>query len=275
MGGKAGQQQNSTSTTVLPANQQQNVDMIMQGARDQFQTGGPQFFPGQTYAGATDPQLQARQGAMNYATGVGGEFANSVRTNDQYWMNPNNVFNPSNIPGFQRAQEGVTTNVTNNLMRNILPSLREGDIASGSLGGSRGEISEGLAIGESNRALGDTLAGMNMNAYGMGLQQQNAAAARAPQTYSLGLAPQETLGIVGGQQRADQQQAIDANVQRFNFEQMRPLLNLQALQSLTGTAGQYGGTTQSSQTGGTSGGNTLPLQGLGTLMTFMSMFGGN
>lgn len=279
MGGKSGQQsqtQSGTATTVLPNNQQANVDMLMQGAMDQYRSGGPQYYGGQTYAGVNPTQIAARQGATNYATGVGREFVDTVRTNDAYWMNPDNIFNPSNIPGFSRAQEGVTTNVTNNLMRNVLPQVREGNIASGSLGGSRGEISEGLAIGESNRYLADTLANMNMQAYGQGLNMSNAAAARAPQTYALGLAPEETLGIVGGQERADEQQAIDANVARFNFNEMRPLLNLQALQALTGTAGQYGGTTQTQgqTTGNVGGSNTMALQGLGTILSLVSLFGG-
>lgn len=271
MGQRAQQGQQSSQTTILPPEQQQNVNMLMQGARDFYGTGGPQFFPGQTYAGPTGSELAGRQMATSYANGVGADIAGATGRGDQVWLNPDNVFNPGNIPGFQRAQEGVTRQVNENLTRNVIPGIRSNAISTGSLGGSRQGISEGLAIAETNKTLGDTIANMNMNAYNSGLNMYNAAANRAPQTYNLGLQPANTLGLVGAQERADQQQGIDANMQRFNFEQMRPLLNLQAFQGLTGTAGQYGGTTNATSTGGVKGGSN-PMQGLGLAMQLMSMF---
>jgi hypothetical protein len=76
---RASQQTSNTTRTVLPANQQQNVDLLMQGARDLYNSGGPQFFPGQTYANPTENQLTSRQQAANYATGVGQEFVNNYQ----------------------------------------------------------------------------------------------------------------------------------------------------------------------------------------------------
>jgi hypothetical protein len=123
----------------------------------------------------------------------------------------------------------------------------------------------------SQRQLGDVLAQMNMDAYGQGLNMANAASARAPQTYNLGLAPQETLGLVGGQYQQDQQNSIDEAMQRFNFEQLAPLLYLQSLQSLTGTAGQYGGTTNTSGTAGGSDGGAGAMQAIGGMIMLAAM----
>lgn len=270
MGGRTGQRQDSTQTTTLPQDQQQNVDLLMSGARDLYGTGGPKYFQGPTYAG-TDPRtIAGREGAAGYAGGVGSALTQDVIRNDRSFMDPNNIFNPDNIPGFRRAQEGVVTNMNNNLQRNVLPGIRSGSVATGSFGGSRQGIAEGLAIGENNRAIGDTLAGMNMNAYNSGMDRANSAAARAPQTYGLGLAPSNTLSQVGDQYRSDEQRGIDANMARWNFEQLAPLLNLQNLQGLTGTAGQYGGTTTGQQTSNMSGGNGI-MAPLGGLMSLMSM----
>lgn len=275
MSGKSGQTQSSTTTTALPANQQQNADLMMAGARDLYATGGPKYYGGQTYAGTDPLQTQGRAAATNYAGGVGQDLVSAVNKGDQYWLNTNNVFNPSNIPGFNRAQEGVTSQVTNNLTRNILPQIRQGSIASGSLGGSRQGLGEALAVGETNRNLGDTLANMNMQAYGQGQSMYNSAAQRAPQTYGLGLAPAQTMETVGAQNQADVQKGIDANVARFNFDQLRPLMNLQALQGFTGSAGQYGGTNTSNTTEGTTGGGNQWMQGIGTLLTTIgAMYGG-
>ncbi len=270
MGQRTSQGSQQTQTTYLPPEQQTNANMLMQGARDFYNTGGPQFFPGQTYAGATGNELAARNMARGYSTGVGSALVGDTVAGDRFWLNPDNIYNPSQIPGFQNAQDSVTRQVTENLQRNILPSVRSNAISTGSLGGSRQGISEGLAIGETNKTLADTLAGMNMQAYNSGLSMYNSAANRAPQTYNLGLQPANTLGLIGGQERADEQQAIDANIQRFNFDQMRPLLNLQAFQSLTGTQGQYGGTTTSQGNQGVKAGSN-PLQGVGLLMQLASM----
>ncbi len=270
MGGRTGQQQNSTQTTTLPGDQQQNVDLLMQGARDLYQGGGPRYFQGQTYAGTDPLTTQGRQGMTNYAGGVGSALVGDAIATDRSFMDPNNIFNPENIPGFQRAQQGVITNANNNLTRNILPAIRSGSVAAGSYGGSRQGIAEGLALGETNRYIGDTLANMNMQAYEGGMNRANAAAARAPQTYGLGLAPGSTMASVGDAYRSDAQRGIDADMARWNFEQLAPLLNLQNFQALTGTAGQYGGTTTGQQTSNMSGGNSF-MAPLGGLMSMMSM----
>ena len=272
MSGKAGQTSNTTSTTVLPGQQQTNVDMLMQGARDQFKTGGPEYYGGKTFADPTQNQLDSRNQATGYAKGVGGEFVDSAMQGDKFFLNPQNIFNPDNIPGFKQAKQGVTNDITRNLTEQILPNIRQGSVATGSLGGSRQGLGEALAVEGTNKQLGNTLANMNMAAYNTGMNQYNQAANRAPSMYGLGLQPAETTGAVGLQEQGDQQRQIDENMARFNFEQLAPLLNLQSLQSLTGSAGQYGGTTTSNgqQTGG--GGNNL-IPGIGGLLSLISMMG--
>jgi len=275
MGGRSREQQTSTTTVQLPPNQQQNVDLLMQAGRDIFNSGGPQFYPGQTYANPSSTQIAGRTGATGYAQGAGQNFVNQLQGSESFFLNPANIFNPSNIPGFRAATEGVTQSVTDNLMRNIIPAIRGNNVASGSLGGSRGAIAEGLAVGETNANLGRILADMNMNAYNSGLNMYNSAAARAPQTFGLGLAPSNILQDIGAQQRADTQMGIDEAVARFNFNEMRPIIAAQLLQQLTGTAGQYGGTTTQETTRQLAGGGNGWLQGLGSLMMIASALSRN
>lgn len=274
MGGRAKQQSSSTTTTELPANQQQNVDTLQQAAGDIFKSGGPTYYPGQTYASANPTELAGRTAATNYAGGAGQGLVNQYQRGEATFLDPNNIFNPSNIPGFQAAQAGVTDQVNQNLKRNLLPAISGNSGNNNMLGGSRQAIAEGLAVGDSNAALGRTLADMNMNAYNSGLSMYNSAANRAPTSYGLGLAPANTLGQVGGAERADTQTAIDASVNRYNFDQLRPLLNAQTLQSLTGTAGQYGGTTQTNTTQQLAGGGNALTQGIGGLLTLLPMLYG-
>lgn len=257
----------------MPAGQEENVNMLWSGARDLYASGGPRYFQGNTVAGPSGLDLRGREGATNFATGGGLDFTNGLIRGENNFLDPNNIYNPTQIPGYARAREAVQTDATNNLTRNVLPAIRSGAIADGAYGGSRQGIAEGLAGAETARYVGDTLARMDMDAYGRGLDMYNSAANRAPSTYGLGLAPSNTMMSVGGMYQNDQQRQIDADLARWNFEQLRPLLNLQNLQSLTGTAGQYGGTQTGTQTQNMSGGNSW-MAPLGMMMSLASMYGG-
>jgi hypothetical protein len=274
MGGRAKQTQQTTSTTQLPSNQQGNVDLLQQAAGDLYRSGGPQYYGGQTYADPTQNQVAGRAQNTGYATGAGQNFIDQYQGGEQTWLNPDNIFNPSNIPGFKQAQQSLIDDTNTNLNRNILPSITGNSINTGDLGGSRDAIARGVAAGDAQRGLTSSLASMNLGAYNTGVNQYNNAAARAPTTFNLGLAPGQVQQGVGADQQGDIQKAIDEAVNRFNFNQLRPVLNAQTLQSLTGTAGQYGGTTNSTTQQSTSGGSGV-LQGIGGLLSLASlMYGG-
>lgn len=278
MGGSTTQRQTQTSsgTASTAGNplQQQNIDLLMRGARDFYNTGGPQYYPNQTYAGPTPGELLGRRQAVNYATGAGQDYINAAQAGDRFWLNPENIFDPSRIPGFSDVQAGITRDVTRNLTESVLPELRGGSIAQGALGGSRQEIGEGLAAARTSEQIADALAGMNVQAYGQGLNMYNAAAGRAPAMAQLGLLPAEVLQQMGGLQRADEQQAIDADMARFNWEQMAPYFNLEMLRDIIGTVGQYGTTVNTEEFGEArtrqSGDNWQ--QGLGTAIAIASLF---
>lgn len=272
MGGRTSQLQNGTQTTYLPPEQQINVDMLLKGARDLYGSGGPKYYPGQMVAQATPDQAAARTGSIGYANGVGGQLAGDVVANDRFWLNPQNVFNPSNIPGFQAATEGVTRNVTRNFTESLLPEINGAAITANGLGGSRAGMIGALAAGRSSEALADQLARMNMEAYSQGLNMNNAAANRAPQTFQVGNAPNNLVEGVGAANRADAQANINADVNKWNYEQTMPMEMLQFLQSITGNAGQYGGTVDTKGENALSGGNQT-LQGIGSLLSIASLFG--
>lgn len=281
MGGSAKQVQTTTetgqTTSALPAQQQQNIDLLMKGARDFYQSGGPSFYPGQTYAGVTPGELLARKQATNYAGGAGQDYVNQLQAGEKFFLNPENIFNPSNIPGFRESQQNVTDLITRNLTESVLPNIRSGSVAQGALGGSRQGIGEGLATEGTSRAIGDTLSGMELGAYSQGLNQYNQAAGRAPQTFGLGLAPADVLKQVGQEERADTQLGIDEDIARFNFEELAPLFNLETLKSLSGFMGQYGGdifsTGDSKTTKKTSAGSGQNIQqGIGAALAVASLF---
>jgi hypothetical protein len=232
----------STTEQRLPGNQQANVDLLQSGANTWFQSGGPQFYNQNTVAGPTANQLAGREAALSTAGNIGG-FIDTARQGDQFWLNPANVFNPSNIPGFQAAQDSVVQNTVRALTENILPTLRSGSVASGTYGGTRQGIGEGLAVGRTSDALAGQLGRMQMDAFNQSLNMYNAAQGRVPQQIASSFVPSTVQQEIGAAERADQQQQIDADRQRWEHEQMAPLFALQQLQQLTGSMGQYGGTT--------------------------------
>ena len=59
----------------------------------------------------------------------------------------------------------ITQQTTQNLQNNVLPGINSGAMAAGGFGGSRQAIAQGLAIGQTNQGLSNSLAGMYGQAY--------------------------------------------------------------------------------------------------------------
>lgn len=75
-------------------------------------------------------------------------------------------------PWLSAAADAMTSQVNNNLQRNLLPGIGRGAVANGLYGSSRQGIAEGLAMGDASQGLANSLAGMYSNAYGQDLQHQ-------------------------------------------------------------------------------------------------------
>jgi hypothetical protein len=249
-----------TSTYQLPSEQQANINLLLQGARDQYLQGPYSYYPNQTYANLTPEQLQAQQLATQYATGVGQDLVNQSQQGASTFLDPNNIFNPTNIPGYAAAQQGVIDTVNRNFAEQLLPAIRSNAISTGNFGGSAQQSSQALAAGRTSDALAQAIANMNMQAYSQGLNQYNTAQAQLPTTLNLGLVPSQILSSVGAENQAQNQKAIDQAVAAYNFNQQAPAQQIAQLQQATGNAGQYGGTTAQAQTGQTTSQQTGTTQ---------------
>jgi len=263
--------QTSTQSTTqsLPANQQRNVDSLLQGALDYFNTGGRSYFPGDTVADFDPLQTAGQNQLVGYAGGVGQDLVGSAIEGNQFFMDPRNIFAPENIPGFQGSVDALTRGYTQNLTENILPNVRSGDTFSGQFGGSAGGIGQGLAVGRSNEALAGSLENMYLGAYGQGLDTLNQAMNRAPSLFALGAAPGSLMTGVGAERQGQEQKEILGGMARHEFEQNEPAVILSLLQALTGNLGQYGGTTDTTATESTSGGGVA--QALGGALSLASL----
>ena len=274
MGGSSTKQKTkSTQTTTLPANQQSNVDLLMQGTQDLYNSGGPQYMPGPNYTTATPEQIQARNAAMGYATGAGQNLVDSAQAANQFWMDPNNLYNLSNIPGYNASRQGIIDSVTRALTESYLPNTRSAALSGGVLGGSRQGLMDALAAGRTADALTTGLGNLDLGLYSQNLSANQNAISRAPAMYSLGTAPADTMNSVGQAYRSDTAEQIAGDKERWDFQQMQLPKLLAMVQALTGSAGQYGGTVTGKSTTKQSGGGSW-LQPVGAVMSLGSMLMG-
>lgn len=82
-------------------------------------------------------------------------------------------------PYLQDQANAITQTATNNLNNNILPGLNAGAMQAGGFGGSRQGIAQGLAIGQTNQGITNSLAGLYGNAYEGDQNRANQAAISA------------------------------------------------------------------------------------------------
>jgi hypothetical protein len=75
-------------------------------------------------------------------------------------------------PYLPQQAQSITNQVNQNLQQQQLPGINSGAIAAGGFGGSRQGIAQGLAIGQTNQALGNSLANLNFNAWNQGEQNR-------------------------------------------------------------------------------------------------------
>lgn len=80
-------------------------------------------------------------------------------------------------PYLPAQAQAITQQANNNLFNYQMPQINSGAIAAGGFGGSRNGIAQGLAIGQTNQGLSNSLASLYGNAYendqNRGLQQQS------------------------------------------------------------------------------------------------------
>ncbi len=271
--GKSKQESTQTTTQTLPGSQQRNVDVLMREALNYFQGGGRSFFPGDTVADFDPLQLQGQEQLLNYASGIGGDLVSNAIAGNQFFMDPNNIMNPDSIPGFTGVIDSMRRNSNQNLTENVLPYVRGQGTSSGQFGGSATGIGQALTVDRSQEALNDAIASMYLGAYGQGLDTFNQSLNRAPGLFALGAQPGSIVTNIGDVRQNQAQAEIGGERERFEFEQNEPAVILSLLQALTGTAGQYGLTEETTRTDTTSGGELT--QALGALMAIGGLMSGN
>lgn len=240
-GGGSSQPATTTQTTTSKPFPEQLpfVRRVFSEAQDLFNQGPQQFFPGETVAGFDPITTEAQNLQVNLARNFGGFLAPQAQAFSQLLQTPD----PANDPTVQAFADAAVRPLEQQLTEEVLPALSSQAVSQGAFGGSRQDLLEQQAVDRFARTAGDVRAGIFSDAFNQQLQAQQRALALAPQFLQQLSVPAQLLSEVGAARENLAQQQIDADRERFDFQQVAPLLNLQNFSNLIN---QFGG---SSSTG--------------------------
>ena len=268
MGGKGGG--GGSTTTVQKADpwsgQQPYLTDIFQKAQQLYNSGGmaPNYYPGQTVAGQSDWTKQALQmqadraqsgsplitnasNAMNNIT-TGQAIAGNQGLNTLNQLAQED--NPYVDELYNRANSQVQANLDGNFNR-------AGRYGSGAHEAAAADAANNLAA-QMYSSLWDKRADAAQSAgqlYNTGIGQQVVAGQTGQQLANQAYTDAEALSQAGGMMDDYNQQLINADIDRYNYNQQKALLALQNYNNLI--QGSYGGTStttgQQSNSGSTLG----------------------
>jgi len=220
-----------------------------QSAFELYDAGGPQYFPGQTYAPAGFNQERALSAVNDIAGGnlanpaatVGGAASASARN----ILSPEFLAsNPGNA-GFQTLANGPAMQAAvNSAVQNATPGLLDTFTQGNRLNspGAAYGVSQGIANAAAPIVLAAQQAGaqgLSQN-YGQAAQQQNQAALLAPQLQQVPYTDAAQLYGAGATEQGLRQNVINDQLSRYNYEQTSPYDLLNWYNASIG--GSYGGT---------------------------------
>lgn len=243
-----------TSTTVQKADPwsgaQPHLNTIYEDAQGLYESGGPEYYPGQTYINRDPLENMAQQMGLQHAAGGMMNMSSNLQQASNSMLNAPDV---ANNPYVNAQADVIQNRMNRNLTEQQLPMIRGGAVASGQLGGSRQGIAEGQAIGRTNEATGDALAQLYGDAYSSGLEQQARGVGLMPQSMSATMQPYQTIGEVGAYNRGEQELALQDDMSRHAFEQESPYANLNNYAQIVQGA-PWGSTSTSNMAGADRGG---------------------
>jgi hypothetical protein len=242
-GGGGSQTNNQLDPTVRPF-----VKYGLEQAKGLYNTSTPEYYGGQTYVGPSGQTQAALQAAQNRAM-AGSPLLSQAQ--QQQGATVGGEFLSAGNPYFSQALQGAAQGATQNYNDAIMAAQS---------GASRaGRYGSGVSADIQNRAA-TTLANTLSNKYGelaaqnysneRGLQQQ--AAFNAPNMAAADYQDIQQLMNVGKTAEDYQKTALQADIDRFNFEQNKPY---QKLSAYLGAA--YGAPTGSVSTTTQSGGKIV------------------
>ena len=255
---KGNSKQTSTSTST-PLQTPQYKNLLNQA--DQWLGGGgfsDQYYGGQDLvANMTPEQQQAIQSGQQLGSNLSDVYNGQGTQSLQNFLG---AYDPSKT-GLTNAINASNEALNWDYATSVAPQIRQGSTNAGQYGSTRAGVAEGIAqarLGQQKQNAANQLAFQDQQAY----NQNQLNALGNLQNITRGLASGSTLGYdLGSLQQNQQQREIDADLQRWAYENNVDLNNLLAYKELI--SGDMGGKTTATTKGGGGGGLGSALGSLG------------
>jgi hypothetical protein len=241
-GGGSGGGGTSKTTNELDPTVRPFVEYGLNEAKGLYQTDTPSYYPGQTYVGPSAQTQTALQAGQNRAL-AGNPLLPAAQQQQQNVISGQYL---QNNPYFNQALAGAAQGATqnyNDAIMNAQSSLSK----AGRYGSNVGADIQNRAANTLASTLANKYGELAYQNYGAERGMQNQAAMNAPTLAQADYADISQLANIGKTAEDYQKTALQAELDRFNFEQNKPY---QKLSSYLGAAygapmGQVSTTTQS------------------------------
>lgn len=216
-------------------------------------------YSGQIVANQSAPTLAAQSDLLSLIPSLKaqGDSAMSLATKTAN----GDFLNPATNTGLQDAIQATINPTIKNFKENIVPTITDQAIASGAYGGAGNGIALGKASDSLTQNLADTIAKINYQNYATERGYQNNSPTLIAQAQQLAGAPANIEATVGAAQDAYQQELLNAQLQQYNANQLKPFVGLDELANLLNGGGYNTSTGQMSQRAATGGGLQNALMG--------------
>jgi len=215
--------------------QQQYLQDSFGQAQQNYQSGGPNFFGGNTYVPFAEQSQQAL--GMQEARALSGSNPEN-QLNQQLTGTLRGDYLNSN-PYLDQMMNSASSGIREQFTDTVLPGIN----ATFGAGGRTGGQLWGQTVADASGQLTDSLSRMGADIYGGNYQQERGrqlqAGAMVPGASALDYQNIDRLGGVGAAVEGKGREILGDQISRFNFYQNRPEQNLSTYQQLVG--GNYGG----------------------------------
>ena len=206
-------------------------------AADIYGKGPADYYPSATLAGFTPSETAAQKGIAGYVTGprAAGQqsYAEGALTRGLSGEIDLTKFNP--------MMTALGSQMQSQLTGKVLPGIRQSMVEYQPGGSSRGDLVQSQAISAANQQMLNKAAEMYGGAYQGAQQRATQWGGMYPSIMNAPLSTYGALGQVGEQQRGMQQEAINRDMAKYQYDVTKPQSQLANYMSMI--SGDYGGTT--------------------------------
>jgi len=222
--------------------QQEYLKDVFSEAQNVYQSGSPKYYEGDTVVDYS-PQTEQSLNMIENRALAGSPITQQAQNNYQQTLSGNYL---SGNPFFQGAFEAQVRPAVEQYTQQIAPGIDGNFNAAGRLGSNAYATARNTADDTFARALSDTAGKLAFQNYGMERGAQNAAMMNAPAYAATDYNDALRLATVGGAREQKQAEYMQADRDKWDFNEMAPWERLGRYGALV-AGGNFGGTSTSSQ----------------------------